>query len=190
MKNFNLDDNFLIKQILSGNDNAFRLLILRYERPLFGYLRRFACKQEEIEDIAQETFLKAYRNLKSFDPHKGASFTTWLFTIAKNQSIDSLRKSQGSIQIDVKNVELHYSETAETSYIKREEISQLHAAMNSIPTEFRSAVAMSCIQELTLEEIAKIENVAIGTIKSRIFRGKQMLAKILCNTNEGLANET
>ena len=77
-------DRLLIEQSAQNNTNAFRLLVLRYQRMIFSYLRNFLLPMQVQEDLAQETFMRAYRNITDFDSEKGTSFSTWLITIARN----------------------------------------------------------------------------------------------------------
>ncbi len=91
-----MDDGFLIRQVLGGNRDAFRLLIVRYQRPLFRFLGGFGLDQAAAEELAQETFLRAFRDLSGYDASK-ASFSSWLFTIAKhlamNETVSSRRRA-------------------------------------------------------------------------------------------------
>ena len=88
-----MDDAFLVNQAKSGNKNAFKLLILRYQRIIFSFLGNFQLANQVIEDLAQETFLRAYKNISSFDAQKGVSFSTWLFTIAKTLALTERAKN-------------------------------------------------------------------------------------------------
>src|SRR6187431_1246831 len=88
-----MEDAFLIRQTLAGNREAFRLVVLRYERPLFRFLGLLGFRGARAEDVAQETFLRAYKALASFDPAQ-AAFSTWLFTIAKRLAIGEWRRAR------------------------------------------------------------------------------------------------
>jgi RNA polymerase sigma-70 factor (ECF subfamily) len=93
-----MDDRFLTEQSAKGNKNAFRLLVLRYQRMVFSFLGKFFQVQVQ-EDLAQETFLRAYRHIADFDAEKGASFSTWLITIARNLAINERAKKNGGENI-------------------------------------------------------------------------------------------
>ena len=88
-----MEDIFIVNQVIQGNKNAFKLLILRYQRPIFSFLGNFHFPNQMIEDLAQETFLRAYKSISTFDSQRGASFATWLFTIAKNLALNMQAKS-------------------------------------------------------------------------------------------------
>ena len=87
-----MDDSFLVEQSVKGNKNAFKLLVIRYQRIVFCFLGKFLFQPQLLEDFAQETFLRAYRNIAGFDVEKGASFSTWLITIARNLALNKKAK--------------------------------------------------------------------------------------------------
>lgn len=186
-----LDDIFLIQQTLNGNRNAFRFLVLRYQKPIFKYLSSFGLPNGNREEIAQEAFIRAFKNLAKFDPDKGASFSTWLFVIAKNLAINEINKSsyKNEISTDDTHLELPneiFSDNPETHLNRKQTQVSINNALNEVPIEFRRAVILSQISEHSLQEIAVIENCSIGTVKSRIFRGKEILRKILISKMEVL----
>src|SRR6187455_868590 len=88
-----MEDAFLIRQTLAGNREAFRLVVLRYQRPLFRFLGLLGFRGARAEDVAQEAFLRAFKALGSFDPAR-AAFSTWLFTIARRIAISEWRRSR------------------------------------------------------------------------------------------------
>src|SRR5207249_2902626 len=89
-----LDDMFLIQQVIDGNTNAFQFLVLRYQRPIFKYLTSFNLGRPIIEELAQETFVRAFKNLRSYSAEKGASFSTWLFVIATWLALNEASRPQ------------------------------------------------------------------------------------------------
>jgi RNA polymerase sigma-70 factor (ECF subfamily) len=187
-----LDDSFLIRQTLSGNKNAFRFLILRYQRPIFKYLTSFALPQPVIEELAQETFVRAFKSLGSYQAEKGASFSTWLFLIAKRLAINEISKASRKYETPTADgrtpdVPTHVEEqTPETLLQSKQNQAALREALKQVPTHFRRALVLSHIAEHSLEEIARIENCSVGTIKSRIHRGKEILRAILLRKLEAL----
>ena len=177
-----MDDSFLINQVKNGNKNAFKLLVIRYQRTIFSFLGNFQFPYQIIEDLAQETFLRAYKSLSSYDPQKGASFSSWLFTIAKNLALTSQKKK--SFHSEELREDLEKKKDSSTkSPPKKLELQNIknlvRDAIRKLPQQFQTAVILSYFDELTLEEIAEIENCPIGTVKSRIFRGKRILRNIL-----------
>jgi RNA polymerase sigma-70 factor, ECF subfamily len=180
-----MDDRFLVEQSAQNNTDAFRLLILRYQRMVFSYLGNFQLPVQVLEDLAQETFLRAYRNITDFDSEKGASFSTWLITIARNLAINekakmSRRKERsGFMDENHGRNEKSPQEILEQRRLK----SRIHDAISRLPEKFHTAVILSYFDELSLEEIAQIEDCPVGTVKSRVFRGKQILRQILEKEN-------
>jgi len=181
-----MDDRLLVEQSAQNNMDAFRLLILRYQRMIFSYLRNFLLPMQVQEDLAQETFMRAYRNITDFDSEKGASFSTWLITIARNLAVNEMAKmrrrkahSGGFRDEDHGRNEKSPQEILEQRHFK----SRIHDAISRLPEKFHTAVVLSYFDELSLEEIAEIENCPVGTVKSRVFRGKQILRQILEREN-------
>lgn len=180
-----MDDIFLIGQAVHGNTQAFRLLVLRYQRPLFRFLNGFGMSPARVEEIAQETLLRAFQNLASYQADKGASFVTWLFVIAKRLALNELARSEYQHQ----TVAIDQAMTLETgaptpleNLEGEQRQQQVRAALQQVDEPFRSALILSYIEELKLSEIAEIEQCSIGTVKSRIFRGKQQLVHLLTQT--------
>ena len=95
-----MEDNFLIEQAKAGNPHAFRLLVLRYQRPLFKFLSGFAIPLARVEELAQDTLLRVHENLSSYQAEKGASFVTWLFVIAKRLALNELARSEHRFQTE------------------------------------------------------------------------------------------
>jgi RNA polymerase sigma-70 factor (ECF subfamily) len=181
-----MDDRFLAEQSAKGNENAFRLLVLRYQGKVFGFLRSFIFQVQVLEDLAQETFLRAYRHLADFDVEKGASFSTWLLTIARNLAINEKakrrrRRERAGSSMDM--VQALSEEGPQDILEKRNLYSRVHDAINRLPDKFQSAMILSYFEELSIEEIAQIEKCPVGTVKSRISRGKQFLRQILEKEN-------
>jgi RNA polymerase sigma-70 factor (ECF subfamily) len=187
-----LDDSFLIQQTLSGNRNAFRFLVLRYQRPIFKYLTSFALPQPVIEELAQECFVRAFKSLDSYAPEKGAAFSTWLFVIAKRLALNELSKASTRYETPAAdgrmpdNIHTIEKQTPETLLESKENKAALRQALGQVPAPFRRALVLSHIAEHSLAEIAQIENCSVGTVKSRIYRAKEMLRAILLKELEAL----
>lgn len=177
-----MDERFLIEQAQNGDTQAFKALLLRYQRPLFRFLHGFDMSVARVEEIAQETLLKAYQNLMSYQPDKGASFATWLFVIAKRLALNELARSEHRYQsvalVEAMSVACE-NHTPHEALEQAQQQQQVLAALQQVPEPYHSALLLSYIEELKLAEIAKIEQCSIGTVKSRIFRGKQILAELL-----------
>jgi RNA polymerase sigma-70 factor (ECF subfamily) len=174
-----MDETTLITQARRGEQHAFRLLLERYQRPLFQFLGAYGLPPASVEDIAQESFLRAHRNLARYDAAKGASFATWLFTIAKRLAFDELRRSGRQAPLETTETVTDHQPGACESLQARQQREQVRQALRQLPEPYRSAIALAYIQELSLEQIAAIEQCAVGTVKSRIFRAKEQLRSLL-----------
>ncbi|MHC4535009.1 MAG: RNA polymerase sigma factor [Planctomycetota bacterium] len=166
----------VIYQILEGDTESFRLIVERYERPIFRMIRNIINNRESCEDIAQDVFFTAYRKLASFDPAR-SNFSTWLFTIARNKSINAMRKKR-----PVSMSELPHNSDAHTpsdELAEREFFDKLDAGLETLPSAQKRAFVLVEFENLSYAETAQIEGVRIGTIKSRINRAKKKLAKAM-----------
>lgn len=176
-----MEDKVLIEQILKGNKGAFRLLVIRYQRPLFSFFRKFGFSNAKTEELAQDVFLKSYQYLNTFNQDKG-SFSSWLFTIAKHHAINELRK-KGEWYESEKNLEelsiLDFEDHVESLLDRKMKNEKLHNEVLKVPNPFKVPLILSYINELSLDEIAAIENCSVGTVKSRIHRGKLFLKNLL-----------
>ena len=177
-----MDDSALVERSAQGDKNAFRLLIHRYQKIVFSFLGKFLFQAQILEDLAQETFLRAYRHIADFNVEKGASFSTWLITIARNLAINEKAKNKTGREHRNKYIDKHQTfneENTQHTLEKNDLNSLVHNAINQLPYKFHTAVVLSYFNELSLEEIARIEKCPVGTVKSRIFRGKQILRQLL-----------
>ena len=175
------DEQAAIQAVLAGQTERFRWLVERYERPVFCLLWNLLPDRHLCEDIAQETFLAAYKSLHRFDPAR-ACFATWLLTIARNRALNGLKArrldSLDSLPepIDVAGPD----ERLACDELKM----RLDAALNRLPLEQRTAFVLGIIMELPYDKIAQIEGVEVGTVKSRIHRARKKLAETVQEVSE------
>jgi len=170
------EETGIIRAVLEGDTESFRLLVQRYQKPVISMIANLINDRQNCEDIAQEVFLAAYKKLPSFDPAR-SSFSTWLFTIAKNKTINAMKKRRiPSVSNPPDNPDL--SEPAD-SLIRDELFLKLDRALQSLNPGHRRALVLAEFENLPYEQIAQIEGVRIGTIKSRISRAKNRLKSAL-----------
>lgn len=166
----------VIHQILEGDTESFRHIVERYERPIVRMIRNIINNKDSCEDIAQDVFFTAYRKLASFDPAR-SNFSTWLFTIARNKSINALRKKRPVSMSELpQNSDIH---NPSDELAERDLFDKLDAGLEALPSAQKRAFVLAEFEELSYEDIAQIEGVRTGTIKSRINRAKKKLAKAL-----------
>jgi RNA polymerase sigma-70 factor (ECF subfamily) len=184
-----MDDGFLIRQVLGGNRNAFRLLVIRYQRPLFRFLGGMGFEAAAAEELAQEAFLRAYRSLSDYDPGK-ARFSSWLFTIAKHLAQhEAARSHRRAPHLDWQGqrgeAELRApSPSAQEALEQAERGRRVRQAIQKLPDFLRGTLVLAYLKELSLQDIAAIESCPVGTVKSRISRGKALLRATLAESEE------
>lgn len=172
-----LDDTSLVQETLAGSQTSFQLLVERYEGRLFALARGYTKNTAEIEDIVQETFLKAFGRLASFD-HR-SSFYTWIYRIAVNTVLDQLKRRGRSPIQTVEDPELvggprpNQSLAAPEAALEREEISEItHEVLEHLPEIFRTTLVLREFEGLAYQEIADVLGISIGTVESRLFRAR------------------
>lgn len=174
-------DEELIERFQKGDLYAFDLIVKRYKDQLLNFVYRFVGNQEEAEDIVQETFLRVYRKRKAYK--RIAKFSTWIYTIAGNLSRTELRRrkrrklfSVSDLGFEDKDYEISdevYNPESQVDGMLQEEIIQRE--INNLSPKFRQVIILRDVQELSYEEISKIIKVPIGTVKSRVNRGRLKL---------------
>jgi RNA polymerase sigma-70 factor, ECF subfamily len=177
----------ILQRIATGEQRAFAELVALYQRPLFGFLGRMGMGQAQAEDIAQETFLRAWTHLPSFDSAQ-AQFGTWLFTIARNLAYNALQSPAHQRELSSTGrdlPEVACLQPGPLQMIERaQQHSQLQAALRQLPMADRSALALVYVQELALADVARIEGDSLAAIKTRLHRAKQRLREILQSNAE------
>ena len=182
-----MNDEDLMSHFQKGTVEAFDILVNRYKDPLTNYIYRFIGDLKECEDLLQETFLRVYRNRHSY--RRIAKFSTWLYTIAGNLARSEYRKrrrrklySLQSINREDEEYEMEVpDETFSPDKHTEGAIQDYHIqeALARIPEEFREVVVLRDVQQLSYEEIANITGLPMGTVKSRINRGRTKLQSLL-----------
>ncbi|HKC42612.1 MAG TPA: RNA polymerase sigma factor RpoE [Burkholderiales bacterium] len=178
-------DQRLVERAQSGDKQAFDLLVTKYQRKLGRLLSRFIRDPAEVEDVAQEAFIKAYRALPSF--RGDSAFYTWLYRIgintAKNYLVAMGRRAPTTTEFDSDEAEsfedgdqLRDINTPENVLASKEIAATVQAAMEDLPEDLRTAIELREIEGLSYEEIANIMNCPIGTVRSRIFRAREAIA--------------
>jgi RNA polymerase sigma-70 factor, ECF subfamily len=170
-----IDDRQLVRRVLAGGTDDFRVLVDRHQQSIFRFAAKILGNWEAAEDVTQDVFLAAFANLSGYDSSR-AAFSTWLFTIARNRSINLLQRRQ---PLPLNELDA-LGDVASTEPIVSQELSQqLDQALAALPVEQRSAFVLAEIEELSYAEIARIEQTSLGTVKSRIHRAKQRLQSLL-----------
>jgi RNA polymerase sigma-70 factor (ECF subfamily) len=181
-------DQLLVERVQRGEKKAFELLVVKYQRKIIRLLSRLIRDGAEIEDVAQEAFIKAYRALPQF---RGESaFYTWLYRIAINTAKNHLvaqgrqptvtdRPDDGDSETFDETDQLSDINTPESVLASRQIAETVNAAMLDLPEELRTAIQLREIEGMSYEEIAEAMNCPIGTVRSRIFRAREAIAQRL-----------
>ena len=179
-------DDQLLEAYAAGDESAFAELVEKHLQSVYAFIYRLVGKKEEAEDIAQETFVKAWKNIKRFK--KGMNLKTWLFAIARNSSIDYLRKRKALMFSDLSrdddSEEYEHgirdtAPTAEMLFDAKESTIRIEAALQKMPLMYREIIILHYREEMTLDEAAHMLNIPLNTAKSRDRRALQALRKHL-----------
>jgi RNA polymerase sigma-70 factor (ECF subfamily) len=180
-------DALLVQRTVAGDQKAFELLVIKYQRRIQRLIGRMVRDVDLVEDIAQETFIRAYRALAQFRGE--AQFYTWLYRIAINTAKKALMDlkrnptvSENSFKSDDEDEtsylenELTSSETPDAVLASKEIAQIINLALEALPEDLRMAVTLREIEGLSYEEIAETMNCPIGTVRSRIFRAREAIS--------------
>ena len=178
-------DQQLIERVQKGDNRAFDLLVLKYQHKIFGLISRYIRDHDEMKDVAQEAFIKAFRALPKF--RGDSAFYTWLYRIAINTAKNYLvarNRRPPATDIAVEDAEyydaaasLREIENPENSLYGKELKAVVEKAMKALPEDLRSAVTLREFDGLSYEDIADVMECPVGTVRSRIFRARESIDK-------------
>ncbi len=173
----------VLESLRLGDQSAWETLICTHQDRMLNYLYHLEGNYEEALDLCQETFFRAWKGIATF--HSGEPLLPWLYTIARNVQIEKHRRkthSQFSLEEAFEDHGFEVSNNTDSS-VKNAEVAQnaerVRIALLQLPEEYRSAVLLRFMQDQSYEEIAQVQQCAVGTAKSRVFRGKELLEKAL-----------
>lgn len=183
------NDEDLMEFFQNGDTRAFNELVYRYEDRLHNFLYRYTHDHQDCEDLVQETFLRVHKSKDSYE--RIARFSTWMYTIALNLAKSLYKKKKRMYKVSIHKDESDPDDRGmniEDSTILPDQqlheklcIEQLEKALQEIPEDFREVIILRDIQQLTYDEISEITSVPMGTVKSRINRGRVQLQELLMN---------
>ena len=179
-----ITDDRLVKRVLKGDKKSFDLLLLKYQQRVSVVLGRFELSREEVMDITQETFIKAYRSLDKF--RGDSKFYTWLYRIAMNTAKNHLiAKSRRPPDFDIDASEILSqlkSTNGPESEFEGERLSQVvEIAISKLPQDLKSAIIMREYEGMSYDDISAILECPVGTVRSRIFRARESIDKEIKN---------
>jgi RNA polymerase sigma factor (sigma-70 family) len=173
-------DEEIVEEVKRGNTNAFGTLVERYEPKLLRYGRKFLSTNEDIEDIVQDVFLSAYKNIQSVDT--SLKFSPWIYRIAHNAFANALRKRSRNpltlVDFDVFLAHPIY-EDPDIAEKERGEIKEkIQKSLANVPPKYREVLILHYLEELSYKEISTILQVPVGTIGIRLMRARKELKKV------------
>lgn len=176
-----INDNYLIESIVKGDTKAYAQLVNRYKDLVYTLSIRMLRNREEAEEVAQDTFIKVFKSLNKF---KGDSkFSTWIYKVTYNTCLDRIKKNKkyiNDIAIDEFTVnKLDAIDNALENMIKEEKSMCIKNCINMLPEDSSALLTLFYFEELSLEEISKIINIEVNTVKVKLFRARKKLAVIL-----------
>ncbi|MBT8496166.1 MAG: sigma-70 family RNA polymerase sigma factor [Deltaproteobacteria bacterium] len=173
-------DELTLRRAQRGDEGACRDLVVCYQDLVFGFLARTLSlgRADQVEDVAQETFLQVFRSLGRFSPSGPARLSTWILTIASRRAIDAIRRRPPAHR-DLTEVEVASSSRADDGLRQRAMAARVRAAIDELAPEFRAAFVLRSFHGLDYQEIAVALGIEIGTVKSRLARARRRLSERL-----------
>ena len=181
-KNSNNNDSELIEKVKNGNEGAFNFLMNKYYPRVYASLLSFTKSKEDSEDIAQQTFLKVWQQISTF--RGDSAFFTWVYRIAINLAKNyvassSYKKQRMNTSIEDGEIEIRSYEDSELNLIHEESMKDIQNFINTLPESLKTAFTLREKDGLSYEEISKITETPIGTVRSRIFRAREAVVDFI-----------
>lgn len=181
-----MDDRALVRLVVEGDSRAFEPLFMRHKDIIYTMLVKRSCNPDDVDDMLQEAFMKAFVNIDRYNPDY--DFGAWICTIAKNTFVDfnRSRKSKAlnpdnNLPLDSRhtNTAQATAPTPEESIINAQQRAQIERYIATLPEDYRQLFIMRFVEEYTYEEIAETLQMKLGTVKTRIFRVRAMMCKLI-----------
>lgn len=181
-----LDDRALVKLVVEGDSRAFEPLFMRHKDTIYAMLVKRATNSDDVDDLLQEAFMKAFVNINRYNPDY--DFGAWICTIAKNTFVDFNRSRRSKALNPDNNLPLDSrhtnsaqatAPTPEESIINAQQRAQIERYIATLPEDYRQLFIMRFVEEYTYEEIAETLQMKLGTVKTRIFRVRAMMCKLI-----------
>ncbi|MBR5807411.1 MAG: sigma-70 family RNA polymerase sigma factor [Alistipes sp.] len=182
------DDRVLVKQVIEGDSAAFDALFTRHRDTIYAMLLKFTGNSDDVEDLMQEAFMKAYLKIGLYDPKY--DFGAWIYTIARNTFVD-FNRSRKSNALNPQNLPLESGNSPQVSaptpedyIINAQQQTQIERYIAMLPKDYRRLFELRFIDEYSYEEIAEKLEMKLGTVKTRIFRVRNMMCRLITQGEE------
>jgi RNA polymerase sigma-70 factor (ECF subfamily) len=178
------EENQIVERVLKGEREAFAALIDAYKGAIFSLAFRMTDSHQDADDLSQETFIRAYRNLRQFDPRK--RFFTWIYTIGLNLIRNHLKKHGREMSRETAarssfEPGIDQGVQTERDLMQEQKIRRLEICLRKLPADLREAVVLRFYQDLSFEEIATISGTSLSAVKMRVYRGLEQLQQLMNN---------
>lgn len=178
-----LSDYEAVRSCLDGNVNDFAILVDRYKALVYSVISRMTNDSSEYDDIAQDVFIRLYKNLDKYSPDY--KFATWVIRVTTNHIIDLRRKKHiESVSADDAELPLTSGRSAEDDYIRGESAAELNALVDSLPEMYRLPIVLYHRHGMSYTDIAESLQLSLSKVKNRIFRGRKLLKEALTESKE------
>lgn len=182
-----LQDDTLVKKAIDGEEQAYKQLVEKYERALHFHILKMIKDTSKVEDLVQESFVKAFESLHSYNTNY--AFSTWLYRIATNHTIDHLRKKklktlsidepvdtpEGGLKVQLPDEKAQ----ADRNIIRKQRQQMVGQAIENLPDKYRDVIKLRHMEEKSYQEISEVLTLPLGTVKAHIFRARELLYKAL-----------
>ena len=181
-----LEDDKWVQLAVKGDEKAYAELSNKYQKPLYFHIRKMIRETDYVEDLVQDIFMKAFKNLKNYK--NDYAFSTWLYRIATNHTIDYLRKKKldtfsintDSSDEDQAPIQLEDEDShTDDPMIRRQRKNKVHEAIDQLPEKYRLIILKRHIEEKSYQEISEEMDIPLGTVKAHIFRARELLYKYM-----------
>jgi RNA polymerase sigma-70 factor (ECF subfamily) len=184
-------DEMIASEVQEGDVSSFGVLMERYEEKLARYGRKFLADSDDIKDLVQEVFIKAYMNMQSFDTAR--KFSPWIYRIAHNEFVNAIKKKKSRITFSLSAFDTLLphpaaKEDIESDAQRRELRGMLEKSLQSLDPKYREPLVLYYFEDLDYKEIGEILKMPVSTVGIRLQRGKGMLKKLVEN-NEGVMDK-
>ena len=181
----NLSDEKLVELVRLKNKELYSEVVKRYQDKLLRYANYLLKNNDEAQDVVQNSFIKAYKNLFKFDLKR--KFSSWIYRIVHNEAINYLKKKKKEVSLEINDqliLNLSSKENIELTYEKKEVKKRVEKCLALLPIKYKVVLVLFFLEEKSYDEISDILRMPIGTVGTRVSRGKLLLKKI-CDQREG-----
>ena len=180
-----MNETELIQQICNGNPQAFRYLVKQYERLVFHVAAKLLNRQEDLEDVCQEVFVKVHQKLPDF--RGDSKLSTWIATIAYRISVNHLKKRKYGVEIDDDERDFLHEDMITNEHpeqiVEKEELKKyVRKMVDRLPEQYKTVLSLYHLEEMGYKEIVEITGLPEGTVKNYIFRARKMLKDLIGNS--------